>query len=128
MPADALELASLVMNLVDNAIRYTPAGGRVDLSTACTDTHACVTIVDSGPGIAPQERARVFDPFYRVPGNVQIGSGLGLSIVRILADRMGADITLAYADERASRGLRVSVRIPLARPSGAAQPRDRTGG
>lgn len=125
---DELELASLVMNLVDNAIRYTPAGGRVDLSTSCTDTHACVTIVDSGPGIAPQERERVFDPFYRVPGNAQIGSGLGLSIVKIVADRMGADITLAYADERAAHGLRVSVRIPLARPSRAAQPRERTDG
>ncbi|WP_321789093.1 HAMP domain-containing sensor histidine kinase [Burkholderia pyrrocinia] len=122
VPVDALELTSLVMNLVDNAIRYTPSGGRVDLSTQQTDTHACVTIVDTGPGIAPQERARVFDPFYRVPGNAQIGSGLGLSIVKILADRMGADIALAYADERESRGLRVSVRIPLVRPPGAAQP------
>ncbi|MGP8475519.1 sensor histidine kinase [Burkholderia sp. PR2] len=122
VPVDELELTSLVMNLVDNAIRYTPTGGRVDLSTQRTDTHVCVTIADTGPGIAPQERARVFDPFYRVPGNAQIGSGLGLSIVKILADRMSADIALAYADERASRGLRVSVRIPLVRPSGAAQP------
>ncbi|MPV70571.1 sensor histidine kinase [Burkholderia sp. BE17] len=121
VPVDELELTSLVMNLVDNAIRYTPSGGRVDLSTQQTDTHACVTIADTGPGIAPHERARVFDPFYRVPGNAQIGSGLGLSIVKILADRMGADIALAYADERASRGLRVSVRIPLARPPGAAR-------
>ncbi|NTX27996.1 HAMP domain-containing histidine kinase [Burkholderia pyrrocinia] len=122
VPVDELELTSLVMNLVDNAIRYTPSGGRVDLSTQQTDTHACVTIADTGPGIAPQERERVFDPFYRVPGNAQIGSGLGLSIVKILADRMGADIALAYADERESRGLRVSVRIPLVRPPGAAQP------
>ncbi|NTZ06918.1 sensor histidine kinase [Burkholderia metallica] len=121
VPVDELELTSLVMNLVDNAIRYTPSGGRVDLSTQGTDTHACITIVDSGPGIAPHERERVFDSFYRVPGNVQIGSGLGLSIVKILADRMGADITLAYADERASRGLRVSVRMPLVRPPDAAQ-------
>ncbi|MEK2601756.1 HAMP domain-containing sensor histidine kinase [Burkholderia arboris] len=127
VPVDELELASLVMNLVDNAIRYTPAGGRVDLWTQATDTHACVSVVDSGPGIAPQERERVFDPFYRVPGNVQIGSGLGLSIVKILADRMGADVTLAYADERASLGLRVSVRIPLVRPSNAAQRSPATG-
>ncbi|GAU01650.1 sensor histidine kinase [Burkholderia stabilis] len=122
VPVDEFELTSLVMNLVDNAIRYTPPGGRVDLSTQRTDTHVCVTIADTGPGIAPHERERVFDPFYRVPGNAQIGSGLGLSIVKILADRMGADIALAYADEPASRGLRVSVRIPLVRPSGAAQP------
>ncbi|WP_175812343.1 sensor histidine kinase [Burkholderia contaminans] len=125
VPVDELELVSLVMNLVDNAIRYTPPGGRVDLSTQCTDTHVCVTIADTGPGIAPHERERVFDPFYRVPGNAQIGSGLGLSIVKVVADRMGADIALAYADEAQSRGLRISVRIPLARPPGAAQPDSR---
>ncbi|KAF1039056.1 MAG: Swarming motility regulation sensor protein RssA [Burkholderia lata] len=119
---DELELVSLVMNLVDNAIRYTLPGGRVDLSTQRTDTHACVTIADTGPGIAPHERARVFDPFYRVPGNAQIGSGLGLSIVKIVADRMGAGITLAYADEAESRGLRISVRIPLVQTPGATQP------
>ena len=113
------------MNLVDNAIRYTPPGGRVDLSTQRTDTHVCVTIADTGPGIAPHERERVFDPFYRVPGNAQIGSGLGLSIVKIVADRMGADITLSYADETEARGLRISVRIPLVRPPGAAQPDSR---
>ena len=75
MPVDELELVSLVMSLVDNAIRYTPPGGRVNLSTQRTDTHVCVTIADTGPGIAPHERERVFDPFYRVPGNAQIGSG-----------------------------------------------------
>ena len=57
----------------DNAIRYTPPGGRVDLSTHAR-TRTCVTIADTGPGIAPHERERVFDPFYRVPGNAQIGS------------------------------------------------------
>ena len=111
------------MSLVDNAIRYTPPGGRVDLSTQRTDTHVCVTIADTGPGIAPHERERVFDPFYRVPGNAQIGSETGLSIVKIVADRMGADITLSYADETEARGLRISVRI---RSCGrAAQPDSR---
>ncbi|PCE24685.1 sensor histidine kinase [Burkholderia ubonensis] len=117
---DAIELASLVKNLVDNAIRYTPRGGRVDLSTQATASHVVLTVTDTGPGIAPHERERVFDPFYRVPGNEQIGSGLGLSIVKTIADRLGADVTLAYADERQCRGLRVSLRIPHDQPPGAA--------
>lgn len=122
VPADELELVSLVMNLVDNAIRYTPPGGRVDLSTQRTGTHVGVTISDTGPGIAPHERERVFDPFYRVPGNAQIGSGLGLSIVKIVADRLSAGIMLAYADEAESCGLRISVRIPLVQPAAASEP------
>ncbi|RQS64963.1 two-component sensor histidine kinase [Burkholderia sp. Bp8963] len=109
---DETGLASLVKNLVDNAIRYTPHGGRVDLSTHAAASHVCVMIADTGPGIAPRERERVFDPFYRVPGNEQIGSGLGLSIVKTIADRMGAEVTLAYADEPLRRGLRVMLRIP----------------
>ncbi|WP_080413108.1 sensor histidine kinase [Burkholderia ubonensis] len=117
---DENELASLVKNLVDNAIRYTPRGGRVDLSTQATASHVVLTVTDTGPGIAPHERERVFDPFYRVPGNEQIGSGLGLSIVKTIADRMGAVVTLAYADERQCRGLRASLRIPHGRPPRAA--------
>ncbi|MGU7774961.1 sensor histidine kinase [Burkholderia sp. MR1-5-21] len=111
--ADAIELASLVKNLVDNAIRYTPRGGRVDLSTHASASHVFLTITDTGPGIAPHERERVFDPFYRVPGNEQIGSGLGLSIVKTIADRMEADVTLDYADEPHRSGLRVVLRVPL---------------
>ncbi|WP_126285870.1 sensor histidine kinase [Burkholderia stagnalis] len=120
--ADEIELASLVKNLVDNAIRYTPRGGRVDLSTHACASHVFLTIADTGPGIAPHERERVFDPFYRVPGNEQIGSGLGLSIVKTIAERMGADITLAYADEPHCSGLRVVVRVPLGRPLRATSP------
>ena len=110
---DNIELTLLIKNLVDNAIRYTPDGGRVDLAVRATDNHALLTIADSGPGIAAHERARVFDPFYRIPGNVQIGSGLGLAIVRTIADRMGAEVSLAPADALTQSGLRVSVRIPL---------------
>lgn len=120
--ADAIELASLVKNLVDNAIRYTPRGGRVDLSTHASASHVFLTIADTGPGIAPHERERVFEPFYRVPGNEQIGSGLGLSIVKTIADRIGADITLAYADEAHRSGLRVVLRVPLGRPLRATSP------
>ncbi|MDR3096060.1 MAG: two-component sensor histidine kinase [Paraburkholderia sp.] len=115
VPVDAIELTMLIKNLVDNAIRYTPDGGRVDLVVRNAGTHAWLSVADNGPGIAPHERACVFDPFYRVPGSEQIGSGLGLSIVKTIADRMGADVSLDYADTHTPSGLCVSVTIPLRR-------------
>lgn len=112
-PVDEIELTMLIKNLVDNAIRYTPGGGRVDLAVRDAGDHVLLTVADSGPGIAPHERARVFDPFYRLQGNEQIGSGLGLSIVRTIADRMGAEVRLDHVDTHSARGLLVSVTIPL---------------
>ncbi|MBI1205427.1 MAG: two-component sensor histidine kinase [Rhodopseudomonas sp.] len=112
LAATQADLTSLVQNLVDNAIRYTPAGGRVDLSARRNHDRVVITVADNGPGIPPDEMTRVFDPFYRIPGQVQTGSGLGLSIVKTIADRIGASITLAPADSRTGRGLAVSVAIP----------------
>ncbi|MEX3943064.1 sensor histidine kinase [Paraburkholderia sp. BR10937] len=109
---DSIELTTLIKNLVDNAIRYTPDRGRVNLAVRETGSQALLTVTDNGPGISPHERARVFDPFYRIPGNEQIGSGLGLAIVRTIAERMGAEVSLAPTDTHTQRGLRVSMRIP----------------
>ncbi|MBN9476237.1 MAG: two-component sensor histidine kinase [Bordetella sp. SCN 67-23] len=108
------DLVALVKNLVDNAIRYTPAGGRVDLSVCLAQAHIVLRIRDTGPGIPPDERTRVFDPFYRMLGNEQIGSGLGLAIVRAIADRIGAEIRLGYADVSGQSGLHVEVIVPVA--------------
>jgi two-component system OmpR family sensor kinase len=108
------DLTAVVKNLVDNAIRYTPEGGRVDLSMAIVEHHAVLQIKDSGPGILTGERARVFDPFYRTLGSDQVGSGLGLSIVKAIADRIDAEIRLGFADELTQSGLCVSVRVPTA--------------
>ncbi|MFP3656271.1 sensor histidine kinase, partial [Burkholderia sp. SIMBA_052] len=80
-----LDIIALVRNLVDNAIRYTPDDGRVDLSVATTEGRATLRIRDSGPGIQVSERERVFDPFYRSLGSGQVGSGLGLSIVKAIS-------------------------------------------
>ncbi len=71
-------------------------------------------LIDDGPGIAPADRGRVFDPFYRVPGSGQTGSGLGLAIVRAVADRIGARIELGFADAAGRSGLCVAVRMALA--------------
>ncbi len=112
-PAD---LSVLMKNLVDNAIRYTPAGGRVDLMLEVSECQAKLRVQDTGPGIPPGERARVFDPFYRVLGTTQSGSGLGLSIVKAIADKMGASLSLAYSDENTGRGLSVCLIVSLALP------------
>jgi len=78
-------LAVLIRNLVENAIRYTPNGGRVEIRLSHSATLCSVTIADSGPGIEKHERERVFERFYRRPGSDGYGSGLGLSIVQRIA-------------------------------------------
>lgn len=110
--ANELDMITVVRNLVDNAIRYTPEGGRVDLAVATSDAGAELRIRDNGPGIPLAERGRVFDPFYRMPGSGEIGSGLGLSIVQAIAQRIGAEIRLAFADESRQTGLVVTVVLP----------------
>ena len=108
-----LDLIAVVRNLVDNAIRYTPKGGRVDLSVTAIEGRAALRIQDNGPGISLAERARVFDPFYRTLGSNEVGSGLGMSIVKTISDRIGAEIQLSFSDELKGSGLCVCIRIPL---------------
>src|SRR6185437_15067912 len=118
-----LDMIALVRNLVDNAIRYTPEGGRVDLSVHVSQEGAVLRIQDTGPGIAPTERERVFDSFYRTLGSEQPGSGLGLAIVKAIVDRIGANVQLGFSDEAKQTGLRVEIRMPLAdMPSSAQDP------
>ncbi|MCI1006630.1 ATP-binding protein [Herbaspirillum sp. C7C8] len=107
-----LDLFSLLRNLVDNAVRYTPNGGKVDLSIEFDDKNVALIVEDSGPGIPVIERARIFEAFHRLLGSDQVGSGLGLSIVKAIADRLGASITLGFSDESSQTGLRVVVNIP----------------
>ncbi|MGZ7456902.1 ATP-binding protein [Pseudomonas sp. Ma2-10] len=104
-----MDLFILLKNLVDNAIRYTPPGGRVDLKVGLDRDTVIIEIKDSGPGISVAEQSLVFDPFYRSLGTDETGSGLGLSIVTAIADRTGARIQLSFSDEVKQVGLRVSV-------------------
>jgi two-component system OmpR family sensor kinase len=104
-----MDLLILVKNLVDNAIRYTPHGGRIDLSVELAQETAILQVKDSGPGISAEEQSRVFDPFYRCLGTDEAGSGLGLSIVKAIADRTGVQVRLSYSDEMKKSGLCVSV-------------------
>ena len=112
--ANELDVITLLKNLVDNAIRYTPRGGRVDLAVEVTNGHVILKVSDTGPGIHLLERERVFDAFYRSLGSDQIGSGLGLSIVKAISDRMGAEVQLDYSDLMKKSGLLVSVKVTLA--------------
>ncbi len=110
--ASELDLYTLVRNLADNAIRYTPQGGRVDLGVLGEEGATTVLYVeDTGPGIAAAERGRVFDPFYRILGSGQAGSGLGLSIVQAIATRLGARLRLDDGTLGGTPGLRVSVEL-----------------
>jgi two-component system OmpR family sensor kinase len=104
------ELRTLLKNIIENALRYTPEGGCVDVSLL-TDANGktCLIVEDDGPGIPSRERERVFDPFYRIVGNDDVGSGLGLSIVRAVCDKIGAQVTLM--DAQKGHGLRVEVRF-----------------
>ncbi len=116
LPSDAVlvagdpgELRTLLGNLVDNALRYTPAGGQVDVQVQRAGDKAVLTVSDTGPGIPATERARVF---YRGADAVAPGSGLGLAIVQRIADRSRATVRLEDAEP--GRGLRVIVRWPVA--------------
>ncbi|MCS3839169.1 two-component system OmpR family sensor kinase [Pseudomonas sp. JAI111] len=110
-----MDLLILVRNLVDNAIRYTPVGGRVDLAVEMAGESVILEVKDSGPGISAEEQLLVFDPFYRSLGTDESGSGLGLAIVKAIADRMGARLRLSFSDEKNESGLCVSVWLKRAR-------------
>lgn len=122
--AEALRI--LLRNLLDNAVKYTPPGGRVDVSLHIENGLPVLTVEDSGPGIAAQDRARVFDRFFRASdAATETGSGLGLAIVKVIADRHGA--TLALDRSERLGGLKVELRFPAARPA-SALPANHTAG
>ena len=108
LQADDARLQILVRNLVDNAIRYTPPHGRVEVKLQETRECVLLEVEDSGPGIAASERERVFDRFYRGQTHDQIGSGLGLSIVRNIVEQHQAQIGL---DDSALGGLLVWIKF-----------------
>jgi two-component system OmpR family sensor kinase len=106
---DREALGSLIDNLLANAIAHAPAGGRIDVACGLDDGHPWLAVADNGPGIPADERARVFDRFYRRSGAAAGGTGLGLAIVGSIARRHGAEIVLA---DTAGGGLTVRVTFP----------------
>jgi two-component system sensor histidine kinase TctE len=107
---NAFLLREALANLVHNALEYTPAGGRVTVRTSNGAAEARVEVEDDGPGIAPAERSRVLERFYRAPGTSGTGSGLGLAIVREIAAAHGARIEIGEGE--GGRGCRVTLLFP----------------
>ncbi|HZR37407.1 MAG TPA: ATP-binding protein [Nevskia sp.] len=114
---DAAALRALVRNLVDNAVRYTPPGGHVQVRVGAAAGGAWLEVEDDGPGLPAAEQGRVFDRFYRRNRTDEEGSGLGLAIVKAIADRHGAAISLGDA---IPHGLRVRVGFPAEHGSSSA--------
>ena len=106
---DPLHVYALVRNAVDNAVRYTPSGGIVDVSVYTEGHQAFLVVEDTGPGIATADVERVFEPFARVLGNQESGSGLGLAIARTASQALGGRIELGERTDRRS-GLRFTYR------------------
>jgi two-component system, OmpR family, sensor kinase len=102
-------LGILLRNLLDNALKYTPESGSVDVSVQREGADMVLTVDDSGPGIEAADRERVLDRFYRVQGAAGSGSGLGLAIVHAIAQSHGASLSLGRAE--ALGGLRVQLRF-----------------
>ncbi len=109
--ADLRAVEQILVNLLDNAIKYTPEGGRVTLLTDGAGTHVIVSVLDTGPGIEPRHQQRIFERFYRADGGrarADGGSGLGLAIVKHLAQAQGAEVGV----ESGRGGSRFWVRLP----------------
>jgi heavy metal sensor kinase len=93
--ADRLVLRQAVINLVDNAIKFTPPGGRIHMRVTAATSESILEVVDSGPGVPPEARAHIFDRFYRVDdGGLTRGTGLGLSIAKGAVESNGGRLTL----------------------------------
>ena len=107
---DPTKLAWALSNLVANALRYTPAGGRIDVEAQVHDAAVRLVVADTGRGIAPEERERIFDPFVQGPAAVSSGAaGLGLAIVR---DIVQAHAGRIHVESEVGRGSRFVLELP----------------
>lgn len=112
MHGDPHALRMLLRNLADNAIRYTPEGGRVDVSVGLMAGTPYLRVTDTGPGIPAEDRERVFGRFFRRAGSGAGGTGLGLAIVQTIVKNHNGNIDLS--DSPSGRGLQITVRFPPA--------------
>lgn len=123
MPADPIRLQQVLANILDNALRHTPSGGRVTVSVGRASADAVIRITDTGEGIPTEELERIFERFYRVdPSRLAAdgsGSGLGLTIARAIVEAHGG--TLRAASDGAGRGTTMIVSLPTSAAGPAAR-------
>ncbi|MDE2363780.1 MAG: sensor histidine kinase N-terminal domain-containing protein [Hyphomicrobiales bacterium] len=105
------EVRALLTVLIDNAVRYTPAGGKVDVSLDRRENRLLVEVLDTGPGLPAGSEARIFDRFYRGASRDSEGTGLGLAIARRIAERHGFDLIVENRGDGRS-GARAQVLVP----------------
>jgi len=113
---EPIMVATMIRNLLENAVRFTPRGGRVDIGVYRDSGEAVVQIEDTGPGIPPRDMDRIFEPFFRRSQPIEDGTGLGLSIVKRVVDRLGGSIVLENISGSPGTGLRATVRLPVDPP------------
>ncbi|MCK4471057.1 MAG: ATP-binding protein, partial [Anaerolineae bacterium] len=118
--ADREKVQVILDNLISNAVKFTPAGGRVRVALCCQGDEVEVSVVDTGVGIPPQELGRIFDRFYQVEDHMTRrhgGMGLGLSIVKELVELHGGRV---WAESVSGRGSRFVVVLPVSLSSSGA--------
>lgn len=115
VPADPLKLRQALLNLVGNAMKFTPAGGRITVGTRGRDGGIEIFVKDTGVGIPPDQQKKIFDKFYQVDGSSTRGSqglGLGLALAKCIAEAHGGELSL---DSMPGYGSTFTVRLPLER-------------
>ncbi|MDH2347463.1 ATP-binding protein [Bradyrhizobium sp. SSUT77] len=112
--SEPVMLAAIIRNLLDNALRFTPRGGTIDIGIYRQDDVAILQVEDTGPGIASGDMDQIFNPFFRGSRPEGEGTGLGLSIVKRIVDSLGGGIALENIAGAGRSGLRVTVRLPIA--------------
>ena len=116
---DRVAVRQALINLVDNAIKFTPPGDRIRIVVFAAGAHAVIDVVDCGPGIPAEARPRIFDRFYRVDGVEDGGTGLGLSIARGAIESSGGHLTL---EQSSGEGSTFRITLPSARDAAPGEP------
>jgi len=108
---DVVLMNQVLINLLDNALKYTPTGSSIEILAQANPQHLLVEVLDRGPGIPEHDLKRIFDKFYRLPVPEGVhGTGLGLSICKGIVEAHGGSI---WAENRAGGGLRIAIHLPL---------------
>lgn len=116
---DAKRLGQVIMNILGNAIKFTPEGGRIEIKARLHDSAVCVSVSDTGPGIAPEDVERIFDRFWQAKRAKHLGTGLGLAIAKGIILAHGGQI---WAESEIGKGSTFFFTVPLAQPDTPKKP------